>query len=822
MTTVRLAAPFTGWATALDEVADPIFSERMLGDGIALDPFEGVVRAPCDGLIVAVAETHHSVTLRTRHDAEILIHFGIDTVALAGNGFERSVQPGMQVRQGDRLFTVDLDSVVARATSLITPIVCLSKGYALKPLAQGSVAAGAPLFDLCLLERAPSNQATANVETAVVISVAVHLINGIHARPAARIAATLKSFSAEVRIETKGRHANARSVASVLALDIRRGDSIAVVGRGDNAAAAVAALASLIESGMGETVAAASLPTPPITCTPANPAMIQAVRAAPGHAIGFAVQYRAVEPVIPQQGQGFDREQAKLAHALNTLTTKLMTRSEASDIAAAHIALLEDPELQAAAHAAMARGESAAHAWRSASRDCANTLRATGNPRLIERIADLLDVESQLALTLEGATAMVPILPPDSILITDELLPSTFLALDATPLAGIITAAGGPTAHVALLAAAHGVPMVVSAGLDVLAIADGTPLILDANTGAVQIAPGEERTAAARRDTVVRAARERLEAAASHALCMMADGTRIEVFANCASAEETAAAVAAGAEGCGLLRTEFLFLDRAERPDEDEQVRAYAAIAARLGDRPLIVRTLDIGADKPVSYLPLPREDNPALGARGIRLSLARPELLREQFRAILRGVPAGQCRIMLPMVVDADEYRQARALLTEAMQTVGTAAHVPLGIMVETPAAALLSAELAQEVDFISIGSNDLTQYTLAADRGNPALAARIDALHPAVLRLIAMSAAGAHAAGRWVGLCGALASDPQAAALLIGLGIDELSATPRAIPALKAQIRTLTGERCRALATAALAATSAAAVRQLIEEFR
>jgi phosphocarrier protein FPr/phosphocarrier protein len=299
----------------------------------------------------------------------------------------------------------------------------------------------------------------------------------------------------------------------------------------------------------------------------------------------------------------------------------------------------------------------------------------------------------------------------------------------------------------------------------------------------------------------------------------MADGTRIKIFANLASADEAKRAVAAGAEGCGLLRTEFLFHDRAEAPDEEEQRAAYVEVARALGGRPLIVRTLDAGGDKPLAYLALPREENPALGLRGVRLGLLRPDLLAVQLRAILRARPAADLRIMVPMIVDIAEYRAVRALLDQAATDLGGSA-VALGVMIETPAAALLAGSLAREADFLSVGTNDLSQYALAADRGNAATADRIDALHPAVLRLIAAAGEGARRHGKWLGICGGVASDPFASAILIGLGAAELSATPAAIPALKAAVRRLRMDHCRELAARALEAETAQAVRALAEE--
>jgi phosphocarrier protein FPr/phosphocarrier protein len=310
------------------------------------------------------------------------------------------------------------------------------------------------------------------------------------------------------------------------------------------------------------------------------------------------------------------------------------------------------------------------------------------------------------------------------------------------------------------------------------------------------------------------------EARDAKELCFTADGVRIEVFANFASADDAAAAVAMGAEGCGLLRTEFLFLDRAAPPSEEEQQRTYSAIAASLGGRPLIVRTLDIGADKRVPYVALPAEENPALGLRGVRLSLARPDLLATQLAAIVGAVPAEQCRIMLPMITELDELREVRRMLDELSRRAGQSGKVPLGVMVETPAAAVLADSIAAEADFLSVGTNDLTQYVLAADRGNAAVSARADALHPAVLRLIHQAASGARKHGRWIGVCGASASDPIAAPILIGLGVTELSVAPALVPAVKAKVRQLRAEDCRKLAERACAAESPQEVRTISAE--
>jgi phosphocarrier protein FPr/phosphocarrier protein len=362
--------------------------------------------------------------------------------------------------------------------------------------------------------------------------------------------------------------------------------------------------------------------------------------------------------------------------------------------------------------------------------------------------------------------------------------------------------------------------MVVAAGPSVLDLRNGATAILDADRGSIATDPDSVLLREARATVAKRREQRDADMRNAHEPCFTADGVRIEVFANLGSLADARAAVSAGAEGCGLLRTEFVFLDRNTPPDEEEQRQAYAELAAALGERPLIVRTFDIGADKQVPYLALDAEANPALGLRGIRLGLARPDLLATQLRAILRGVPAAQRRIMLPMVADLRELRQAAAALRQAEEILGLETRTPLGIMVETPASALLAKELAAEADFLSVGTNDLTQYALAADRGNASVSAMIDALHPAVLRLIAMAAGGAQAHGRWLGVCGGLASDPLAAPILIGLGVTELSAAPAAVPVVKAAVRRLNLDSCRALAVRAVAAASAEEVRTIAAE--
>jgi phosphocarrier protein FPr/phosphocarrier protein len=558
---------------------------------------------------------------------------------------------------------------------------------------------------------------------------------------------------------------------------------------------------------------------------PATDGRIRGVTASRGLGVGRAVLLRAREIAVDEAGRGVAHETAELDRARAEVRGRLerlasTAHATAKEVIAAHLEFLDDWELVASARRAISRGKSAGYAWRRAVRESADTLRALDDPRLMERIDDLLDLESQVLEVLVGTSAVVaPVLPERAIVVCEDLKPSQFVALDAARVAGICMAAGGPTSHVAILASALGIPMVVAAGAAVLTIEEDRCLVLDADNGVLHTTPDAAEIAAAEQLLQSRHQRKQIERASAQAECRTADGERIEVFANLGSLSEVGAAIANGAEGCGLLRSEFLFLERAAAPDEDEQRREYQAIANALSGRPLIIRTLDIGGDKPIPYLPLPPEENPALGLRGIRTSLWRPDLLRTQLRALL-GVPGDQCRVLLPMITDVGELRAIRRIIAEVCRELRRAADIQVGVMIETPAAAVSAEQLAKECDFLSIGTNDLTQYTLAMDRTHSELAHRIDALHPAVLRLIDLVTSGAQRHERLVAVCGGLASDPAAVAILIGLGVRELSVVPASIPQIKAIVRNLTLESAATLAQAALSLESAEAVRALVHQ--
>jgi phosphocarrier protein FPr/phosphocarrier protein len=828
---LTLHSPLRGWCAPLDEAPDEVFAQRLLGDGVAIDPTGDTLHAPCDGEIVSIPASRHAIALRADNGAEILLHVGIDTVALGGQGFEALVQQGVRVRRGQPLLKFDLDALARAAKSLITPVLITNgERFAIVTShCNRSVEVGDVVLELQSIDAGSGAAASAASQEAT-LSFVVSLAHGIHARPAALIANFAKAQTQEIFVEAKGRKANARSAVSLMSLGVKHGDEIAVTASGDDAQRLLEQLKQLVlnvqeapHAPAEKATASAAMTAPSVQASD----RLRGVIASRGLAVGRAVTLQAAEIAVVEAGRGIAHESVEFERARGEVRARLTqlaqhSQGAAKDVITAHLEFIDDWELVASARRAISRGKSAAFAWRRAVRDSADTLRSLGDQRMAERVDDLIDLESQVLLALSGeAPVTIRELPERAILVAEDLKPSQLVSLDASKLAGICLAAGGPTSHVAILAAAMGVPALVALGSSVLAVEDGAWLVLDAEQGSLSISPDQAALAAAEQTLTQRRQRQQTERAAAHVDCRTADGERIEVFANLASIAEAQVAVAHGAEGCGLLRTEFLFLERDSPPSEDEQLQQYQGVAQALEGRPLVVRTLDIGGDKPIPYLPLPAEANPALGLRGVRTSLWRPDLLRVQLRAILRVRPADQCRVLLPMITDPGEIRAVRRMLDEVRRELAIVTPVQVGAMIETPASAVIAGRIAREVDFLSIGTNDLTQYTLAMDRGHAELAHRIDGLHPAVLHLIAMTVHAAEEHKKLVAVCGGLASEPAAVPILIGLGVRELSVVPTLVPQLKSVIRTLTIDACRSLAQRALAMDTAEAVRALANDF-
>jgi phosphoenolpyruvate-protein phosphotransferase len=564
---------------------------------------------------------------------------------------------------------------------------------------------------------------------------------------------------------------------------------------------------------------------------------IQGLPVSDGVAIGPAWLYRPTAVTVERrQVTDPQAEWVRLQAALAVTRTQLQAlharargsvgEAEAA-IFEAHQLILEDPEFLTAVRMAIETHQLNAEAAVSdAIEHYAQALLALEAAYFQARAQDVRDVGGRIIRCLVGHE-------PDQasgltwpvIVLADDLTPSDTIQLDQANVLGLCTVRGGPTSHTAILARGLGVPAVVSAPIPLDEINAGTELILDGTAGAVTIDPTSESLALARRQRAEWLARRVAQLSTAAQPATTRDGHTVEVVANIGSAEEARRALEQGAEGVGLFRTEFLYLNRDRLPGEAEQIAAYRDVVEIIAGRPLVVRTLDIGGDKAVSYLGIRAEPNPFLGWRGIRTISERPDILHTQFRALLQAGVGADLRLMVPMVSCLEEVLQARELLAKAREGLAAegrplAEKVQFGIMIEVPSAALLAEHLAPYVDFFSIGTNDLTQYTLAVDRTNERVAALASPYHPAVLRLMAQTIQAAHAQGKWVGLCGELAGDPEAVPLLLGFGLDEFSMASAAIPAVKAAIRNWSLAEARALADTALAQATTAQVKALLRE--
>ncbi len=823
---LQLLAPLAGVLIPLEQVPDQVFSSRVIGDGLCIDPTSPTLCAPLAGVVSNVQASGHAVSITDDNGVQVLLHIGLDTVNLAGQGFTRLVKEGQRVEVGQALIEFDADYIALHARSLMTLMLVVSgESFTWLTAPSGLVDLGQPLLSLATCEATSEAPAAAEGERFFCATVTLPNLNGLHARPAAVFAQAAKGFSARIYLHKQQAEANAKSLVAIMALQTALGDRVQVSAVGEDAEAAIDTLSRLLAEGCGEAVDVMPDVVQVEAVEPEALTVMRGVCASPGSALGRVMQI--VEPTldVKEFGAGSHIEREALANALIEADMALQhlrdtaTGEAQADIFKAHQELLEDPGLLDQAQTLIAEGKSAAFAWRAATQATATLFQHLGSPLLAERAADLVDVGLRVLKLILGVREHALELPEGTILIADQLTPSQTAGLDTNKVLGFATVGGGATSHVAILARACGLPAICGMPMQMLALVSGSRVLLDADRGELHVDPDP----VAINEWQIRHDQQRQRHQHEHAHATQAactrDGHHVEVTANVASLSETEQAMTLGGAGVGLLRSEFLYLDRNHAPTREEQVSTYSAIARAVGpSHNLVVRTLDVGGDKPLAYVPMDSETNPFLGLRGIRLCLERPQLLREQFRAILGCVHLTRLHIMLPMVAQLSELHLARQMLEQEALALGLVERPKLGIMIEVPAAALMADVFAPHVDFFSIGTNDLTQYTLAMDRDHPRLASQADSFHPSVLRLIAMTVKAAHAHGKWVGVCGAMASERLAVPLLLGLGVDELSVSVPQIPAIKAAVREVDLLDCKAIADQVQGLESAEDVREAL----
>ncbi len=654
---------------------------------------------------------------------------------------------------------------------------------------------------------------------------------GMHARPATTLVSLVKSLNAKVILQTdSGQQADASKMFEVLGLGLAQNSNIRVLSDNNEALQRVIREIAL---GLGDDL---SQPQPQADVThqflwqPQQPlTSIQGVGASTGLVMGKVKQHKATDFDIPT-AVGTHLEECKLLDsaiekAKNTILSLMEEDSLGADqlaILEVHLTILEDADMIKDTIKEIRTGKNAIMAYKTVSDKRIEELSAVNNSHIAQRASDIRDVRNHVLKAMLNIEDVSTDFDTQVILFAEDLTPSDTMKLSPNTVLGFVTAGGGPTAHSAIVARNMGIPAVVAGGEKVTQIADGTEVILDGLSGIVYLNPSEEDKISAQQaqqglhEQHLQALKYRKEKGQTQ------DGKFIEISANINEAENVAKAVEQGAEGVGLMRSEFLYLSNDHIPTEDEQYEKYSAMAEALGDKPLIIRTLDIGGDKEVDYLGLVKEDNAFLGVRGIRLCLERKDLFIPQLRAICRAsLIHNNIHIMFPMVSKLSDWLRAKELFETIRQDVGSPI-IPTGIMVEVPSVALMADELAKHVDFFSIGTNDLTQYTLAMDRMHPVLASQTDAMHPAVLRLIKMTVEAGNAHNKWVGVCGSTAGEIDSAKILVGLGVTELSMSPTQIADIKYNLRQYSLSELQELAKQALVQDSATAVRELLQQHK
>ena len=699
------------------------------------------------------------------------------------------------------------------------------------PLVEGTVAAvslaaaGANLDEIIHeAEAAKAGRAAPPSSPGFSESAKVTLPNrlGLHARPAAQLVRLARGFQSRVAIENVTAPAGpaaATSINAVLGLGARQGHQLRIQAQGSDARQALAELAAFIESGCGDREEAG--PAPAAAGPPAE-GQLAGIPASAGIAIGPLLRLRpAAVQATARTVEDPEAERQRLVTAIHGAQEETRTAYEWANahlganeagIFDAQLLFLEDADLlRNASRMILDERTGAERAWQA----------------VVGRIGGQLgrlDVGDVAARVLRRLTGLAPgslSLSRPVILAAHDLTPSEVKELDPALVLGLCLETGGAGAHSVILARALGIPAIVGLGPAISALADGTTIALDGEQGSVWVSPDAEQIRALHERRQIWLAARAAAQLERHKPAATRDGRRIRVFANISGVAEAQEAVALGAEGIGVLRTEFLFLGRAHAPGEEEQFAAYRAIAEALGGRPLTIRTLDAGGDKRLPYVEAGEESNPFLGWRGIRVSLSRPDLLKTQLRAILRAGCGHPVEILLPMVSSLSELRQAKAVLQEAeseLHGIPLAKDIQLGVMIEVPAAVAIADQLAREANFFSIGTNDLIQYVMAADRTNARVAPMADPFQPAVLRMIQQAIEAGRRAGINVALCGELAADPLATPLLLGLGLEEFSVSAPLIPELKRAIARWTREETAPIAREALALDSAESVRRLL----
>lgn len=824
-------SPLKGEIVPLSQVPDPAFAEKVLGEGIAINPQENIVRSPIEGRVKIVNKFNHAVVVE-RDGLEIMVHIGIESVELAGAGFSLLVKKGDRVNIGTPIIEFDRNFVGRKAKSnLIIVLATNSHGMDFEFTDATAVENSEFLFSIesnAETEKTLGEITIPNLDT-ILTSDKIEILNpnGLHARPAAMIANMASKSKAKLTLIKNGIGVDAKSLVAIMGLNIFPGDTIQVSAHGTDAAAALSEMTTLVKLYLNTKNPVFSTNeggkdfSAGLDMESEQPIPVHTIYR--GKTYGPAFVLEGEEPVFPENASDAERELDNFKKAVHETERAFMgeilkaQNKDERTILQSHVALLKDPLIRDRALAMITRhGKSAPYAFSAAIDASIEALAKTKNIIFVEKIADLKDIRKTLINRLLGRVENVEI-PRGCVLVAEDLLPSDMKKLNGVR--GVVLARGSHTSHTAILLKNLGLPTVYGAGMGILDIGNGHTVLVDADRMFVVANPSSQALEEFR--VAIQRADEQRKTFMAQAMepAVTLDGHRIFIRGNIGSGSAAKEAAGNGAEGLGLVRTEFLFLNRAAAPTEEEQIAVYQQIVTDSELNPVCFRTLDIGGDKPAIYAKIPSEQNPLLGVRGVRIYAANEELFRTQVRALLKVRPLAQVNIMIPMVAFAEEVIKVRAIIEEEKEALNIRENVSVGIMLEVPSACIMSGTLAKYADFFSIGTNDLTQYTLAIDREHPALSNRAEALHPAVLRLLSLAVAGAADSKTPISVCGALASEDTALPILIGLGITELAVVTGEVAEIKALVRKLDFQKCAETAAKAMLLETSEQVEELVK---
>ncbi|MCL2520510.1 MAG: phosphoenolpyruvate--protein phosphotransferase [Spirochaetaceae bacterium] len=836
---MQVYAPLSGKVVALKDVPDAAFAQKMLGDGLAIESNQdksAVITAPINGLVATINKNGHAVVIKADDGTEVLIHIGIDTVNLGGTGFKVLTKVGKRVKVGDKLIKADLKYIRANAPGSMVIIIVTDSTAVITATAATTVNEGDNLFSAALNEAAPAAaihnfnpQSWHNGEWLTIINP-----NGLHARPANNVVKQAQMINGAVMLEKEGAQpVDAKSLSAIMNLQLAKGDKVRFVA---NAERRLENLSHYLSTGAGEDIKAEEAKQKFVNLAVkaevsdkiinfAAEAATSIAVASPGLAIGTAYLLERKQRELPEEAvDNAANEAEKLAEALYSAGKAIKTAINTADnetkaILEAHLSFMEDPALYSRAEELIKAGKTAAYAWQQVINHEAEQLAKSSSSYLAARAIDMYDVGDQVLDVLVGAPPAMEY-PAGTIVIAHEFTPSMVSSFNKN-VVGAVSVLGSPTGHAAIMLRNGGLPSLYNAPPSLLKIPADTVMIIDGNKELLITNPNADTQQDYQQK--IKEIIKHKEAILAVALepAITKDGHRVEVSGNVSSVEEGVKATQLGAEGYGLVRSEFLFEGRQTSPSEAEQLEVYQGLLEATNHE-VTVRLLDAGGDKPIVYVHIPKEDNPLLGIRGMRIAYDNEELYRTQIRALLKCTPLNRLKIMVPMIALLGEVDFIRKLFDEelAKLNIKPKEGPKFGIMAETPAVMILAEQFARKVDFFSVGTNDLTQYTLAMDRTSSRLASIAKAGDPAVLNLIALLCKGAAKHNKPVAVCGAAASDKVTALLFVGLGVTELAVAGVEIAEIKAALRNYTLAELQAVAGEALVLSTAAEVVKFTKE--